>query len=194
MPCPAAMSSPLTIRRISAGAVGDARKPRPRPRARRKLVRTAEMVAARKRLSKRALDDFLGDEAPAPGFARLEGPDDGVLDLPKVLRRVLVLRVVAAADVPATETKDAGAPSRRPSSGSPHIRRRSESPCGFDRDARIGPWLFSVQARSSAARSQPARSAPAAYVVCRKSRMTSRGDAACRTCSYIRRNSLSCGS
>ena len=47
------------------------------------------------------LEHHLIDVAPTPGLAGLEGGDDRVLRTMEVLGRVLVLRVVAAAYVPA---------------------------------------------------------------------------------------------
>src|SRR5438309_10939066 len=47
------------------------------------------------------LEPQLVDVAPAPVFARLEGPDDRVLRAVEVGCRMLALRVVAAAHMPA---------------------------------------------------------------------------------------------
>src|SRR5665213_3115185 len=51
-----------------------------------------------------SLPHRLVDVAPLPVLARLERADHGMLRRVKVFRRVLVLRVVAAADMPARLT------------------------------------------------------------------------------------------
>src|SRR5262245_45439306 len=51
------------------------------------------------------------DVAPAPVVAGIKVPDDGVLGLVEMLRRVLAGRVVAAADVAATEAQSKMNPS-----------------------------------------------------------------------------------
>src|SRR5438105_7132918 len=47
----------------------------------------------------------LVDEAPAPRLARLERPKDRMMRLAKMCARVLVLRIVATADVPAAQAQ-----------------------------------------------------------------------------------------
>lgn len=48
-------------------------------------------------------DHFLVYETPAPGFARLDRLDDGVLGGFEVRRRMTIPRIVATADVPADQ-------------------------------------------------------------------------------------------
>src|SRR4051795_886313 len=56
-------------------------------------------------LSSPRLHHHLVDVAPEPVLARLDGLDDGVAGGMEVLRRVLVLRGIAAADLAAGETQ-----------------------------------------------------------------------------------------
>ena len=51
------------------------------------------------------LNEQLVHVAPAPVFAGLEGLDDGVVGRVEMFRGVLVLRVIAAADVAALQTE-----------------------------------------------------------------------------------------
>ena len=51
----------------------------------------------------RLLKHHLVDVAPAPVFSRLEGLDNRVVGRVEMLRRVLVLRGVAASDMPANQ-------------------------------------------------------------------------------------------
>ena len=62
-------------------------------------------------------------EAPAPVLARLQRADDRVRAATACARRVLVRRVVAAADVPAAPGRSAGAARRRRPPGSPRSPR-----------------------------------------------------------------------
>src|SRR5579864_7020893 len=57
------------------------------------------------RIALRRLQKHLVDVAPAPVLARLEGLDQGMVAVHKVLGGVSVLRVVAAADVAAREAE-----------------------------------------------------------------------------------------
>jgi hypothetical protein len=59
------------------------------------------MLVGRARKNSRELHRHLVDVAPAPTLAGLEGGHDRVLRRAEVLRRMLVLRAVATADVPA---------------------------------------------------------------------------------------------
>src|SRR6185295_5813383 len=65
----------------------------------------AALPTMEKRACSRELHADLVHIAPAPALARLERGDDRVLGRVEVLRGVLVLRVVAAADVAAGAAK-----------------------------------------------------------------------------------------
>src|SRR3954451_2992751 len=101
--CPGGILSPYSSRSRA--------RPPPKPREMKLPMRFLSAAEQRRwgdaRLAVDLRDQHRGlvDEAPDPLLARLERADQGVLARGEVLRRVLVRRRVAAADVPARETE-----------------------------------------------------------------------------------------